>query len=407
MKTKLLIAVLLIMTMFTLVAQDVIVKKSGEVLNVYNVEVASKYIFYTTEQSSDDIKKLAKEDVFSVKIGDSEMQMVSEIAKEAPQITKQAESEDGQIERKVADNNAELIARYNKRYGGITDKEPIDKMEKDGCAILGVTKESVLSNEDIEVELRMVEERLGKLEWIGNEYCMCYLFKVFINNKTERTIYVDLGNTFKIYNSGNTKVYFDGSQVSQNQGGGSGASINLGAVTSALGVGGITGTLASGIGIGGGTQSSASKTYGSQRILAIPPKGKVCLPPNYEIDGKNIKEIYDNIDIRYPSKIMGVMKKYAITDIDEKETLWKNHYVVKYSTDLSFKTYSIIKFSLYLKQLIGSSRRMGWNYKKMCEQIIDFDEYTLIGAFLMDEKIQDILDVKLYQKVGLSKPVFY
>ncbi len=379
-------------------AQDVIVKKSGEVLNVYNVEVAAKYIFYTTEQSTEDIKRILKEDVFSVKIGNGEMQMVAETVKEEPKKRELVENSvitnEGLIERKVADNNAELIARYNKRHDGYIDKKPTNKVVKDGFAILGVTKESVLSNEDIEIELRMIKNKFGEYEWFGYDKGghSCLYYNIFIINKTDRTIYVDLGNTFRIYNSGNVKVYYDGSQVSKNSGGGSGASLNLGAVTGALGIGGVVGGLAGGVNVGGGTQSSASKTYGSQRVLAVPPMGKISLPPTYEIDGKKIKEIYDNILIRYPQEYKGIIKKYAITYFTEEETLWKNQFMITYSLDSVFKNYSMIKFGLYLSQIIGGSNV--WNYKKIGEKIQDFDEYTLIGNMNMDKKIQNVLDFK-------------
>ncbi len=347
MKTILLIAILLVMNIFTSLAQDVIVKKSGEVLNVYNVDVASKYIFYTTEQASDDIKRIHKEEVFSVKIGDSEMQMIGEVVKEKKQLqentVKSDEKIEGLVERKVNNNNAELIARYNKRHDGFTDKKPTDKVEEHGWAILGITKESVLSNEDIEVELRIIKDKYGDYYGFGGAiYGYCSFFNVFIWNKTNRTVYVDLGNTFKIYNSGNTKAYYDG----------------------------------------------------SQRILAIPPLGKVCLPPHYEIDGKKIIKFYDNIEICYPQKTKGVMKKFAVTDFTENETLWKNQFMITYSTDLSFKTYSILKFSLYLRQLIGGRIAKSWDYKKCTQKIHLFDEYTLIGPFCMHKKIQDVLDVK-------------
>ena len=143
-------------------AQDVIVRKNGEVLNVYNVEIASKYVFYTVDKSGNVLKKIDKGDVFSVKIGNGEMRMIGENTKAEPNkqetVDHSAPIQEGLIERKVAGNNAELIARYNKRHEGYTDKKPTDKVVKDGYAILGVTKESVLSNEDIEVELRMKNE---------------------------------------------------------------------------------------------------------------------------------------------------------------------------------------------------------------------------------------------------------
>ncbi len=385
-------------------AQDLIVKKNGEVLNVYNVEIAAKYIFYTTEQSTENIKRILKEDVFSVKIGNGEMQMVAETVKEEPKKRELAENSaktnEGLIERKVADNNAELIARYNKRHDGYTDKKPTNKVAKDGYAILGVTKESVLANEDIEIEIRIRELPYNVYVINGDWRIVGGMFYVRLINKTNKVVYVDLGNTFKIYNSGNTKVYYDGSSVSQSTGNGSGASLGLGAVTGSLGIGGIVGTLASGVNVGGGTQSSASKTYGSQRVLAIPPMGKVSLPPYYEIENKkaynyslgkktNILELYDNIWIAYPEKYKGIMRKYKVTDFTEEKTFWKNQFMITYSFDSSFKIYSVMKFCLYLRQIIGKHR-----YYNDIKKLHNFDDYTLIGYIGLDKKCEIFLDVK-------------
>ena len=399
MRKVVLILVLMLSVMLTY-AQDVIVKKSGEVLNVYNVEIASKYVFYTVDQAGEDIKRINKEEVFSVKVGDGEMRMIGENAKAESKkqetVDNSAPTNEGLIERKVADNNAELIARYNKRHDGFTDREPTDKVAKEGYAILGVTKESVLSNEDIEVEfVCFTEEEYKrnyepKISYMDNGW-----YYIYIKNKTNNTLYIDLGNTFRIKNSGKVKVYYDGSSVTQSSGSASGASLGLGAVTGALGIGGIVGTLASGVSVGSGTQNSVSKTYGSQRVLAVPPLGKVNLPPFYHkgfggIGDKKMLTVYDSFSIIYPEKYKGIMKKNAVTDFTEEETLWKNQFMITYSLDQSFKNYSNVKFSLYLRQLIGNRRFI--KIKDMYKKIKDFDEYTLISTFSFNKKINTIID---------------
>ena len=51
-------------------AQDIIVKKDGTILNVYNLEESDNFYFYTLESSEDAaIQKINKNDVFSVKKG--------------------------------------------------------------------------------------------------------------------------------------------------------------------------------------------------------------------------------------------------------------------------------------------------------------------------------------------------
>ena len=65
--------ILLFLTVFLLTlsyanAQDIIVKKDGTILNVYNLEESDNFYFYTMEPSEDAaIQKINKNHVFSAK----------------------------------------------------------------------------------------------------------------------------------------------------------------------------------------------------------------------------------------------------------------------------------------------------------------------------------------------------
>ena len=67
-------------------------------------------------------------------------------------------------------------------------------------------------------------------------------------------------------------AFFYNRQISVTSGDASGASLGLGSVAGALGVGGVLGTIAGGVSVGGSTSSSVSTSYAQQRILAIPPQ---------------------------------------------------------------------------------------------------------------------------------------
>ena len=71
-------------------------------------------------------------------------------------------------------------------------------------------------------------------------------FCVTIKNKTNKTIYIDLGNTF-FSRGGEAQPYYIPGETHQYKGGTTGASVNMGAVAGALGVGGALGTLANGV----------------------------------------------------------------------------------------------------------------------------------------------------------------
>ena len=101
-----------------------------------------------------------------------------------------------------------------------------------------------------------------------------------MKNKTSRILYVDLGTTFFI-RLGETICFYTPSSTTTSHGKSGGAGVNLGAVTGALGIGGVAGNLANGVNVGGGTTSSTTSTTYSQRIVAVPPMSSIELTPQY------------------------------------------------------------------------------------------------------------------------------
>lgn len=68
MKRMLLLLTTILLAFSYANAQDIIVKRDGTILNVYNLEESDNYYFYTLESSEDAaIQKINKNDVFSVK----------------------------------------------------------------------------------------------------------------------------------------------------------------------------------------------------------------------------------------------------------------------------------------------------------------------------------------------------
>lgn len=78
---KQLMTLLLLLVASVAMAQDIIVKKDGSILNVYNLEESATSYFYTLEPSSEaSVLKINKDDVFSVKKKDGEAQVVNPAA---------------------------------------------------------------------------------------------------------------------------------------------------------------------------------------------------------------------------------------------------------------------------------------------------------------------------------------
>ncbi len=391
---RLLLTIFLLFVGHALQAQDLIVKKSGEVLTVYNIDIADKWVYYTADASTDgDLKRISKEEVFSVKIGSGEMQMIGTAQAAQPAAPKAEEPQNEVataaptiVERKTADNNAAMITHFNRtEITGIQKKEPNDKKVQSGYAVVKAGRASVLSNEDIEVSMEMVrDERLW--EWVVG-------YRIHLKNKTNRMIYVDLANTFRIMNNGASKVYYDGSQVTETKGGSTGGAVNLGAIAGGVGVGGAIGTIASGINVGGARQNSTSQTFGTQRIITIPPMGKVELPPHYRADRKEVVEEYDSFRFDLPEGAFTLHCRH-IYNFDEETSPWRNHFVVTYSHEADFKTYANLKFSLYAAQLIGTNVGEFANYALLVDRLIGYEAGSVISHIQVRKEIDEVKDVK-------------
>ena len=261
---------------------DVIVTKNGETLNVYNIEVASNCVFYTEEPSTDSpIHKIVREKVFGVKIGDGEMQPLED-GKQSEMKAHRPETSGPQfIEPVAADDNDEIIESYNGFELEHKGKKPKpDKNAHEFISIWEIEPSSIMSDQNVEIGFEPIVNKDGVYQ----------AYNLFVKNKTNSPIYVDLATSYRILNGDFAEPYFTNSIYSQSSGSHAGGSVNLGAVAGAAGIGGALGTLASGINVGGGNSSSSSISTQEQRILTIPPHSSITMPGRKVTNGKKILE---------------------------------------------------------------------------------------------------------------------
>ncbi len=326
-------------------AQDIIVLRDGttilsKVLKIGTTEVEYKKFsnlegpLYTVE----------KHTILAINFENGEKETFSD----TPAPAAKAAEPEGPQEVKVpaADNNTLLIANYNEIL------EPLEKEDKDKEAKVilcqyGVTHSSVLANKEIEVSVSPLTHRRFA----------CCSHTINIKNNTDKIIYVDLGNTFRVNNTGDSYAYFDTSkQTTVSKGGSSGLAMNAGAIAGAFGVGGVAGTLASGLTVGGGKQTTTSTTYTNQRVIAIGPHGTKALSTHTEIEPLSYKreplshgEMFFGVaNIPSGTLNMGESKQYT-----EENTPWKTTYSITYSTHESFATYTSFSFSIFLAKATG------------------------------------------------------
>lgn len=122
---------------------------------------------------------------------------------------------------------------------------------------------------------------------------------VVVENLTDRTMVVDQTKSFFIAPSGNSVSYYDPNirttSVADLKSGTSGASVNLGAIAGAFGVGGTLGKIANGINVSGSNTTGQTITNTQYTVdqprFSIAPHGKTALSKAYPIDGIGTKAL--------------------------------------------------------------------------------------------------------------------
>lgn len=376
---------------------DVIVLKDATNLTAYNVERAGNWILYTVDKSADSpLQRVAADKVFGIKSDTGELQTIDQRFGSNPgastaEASGHKEKGPEQVETVADSDNDARLALYNsptlslKKPKSEKDKE---KLCSDFLTVWGVTSGSVLSDANLQIDFVMTMPGGASRKAIPQ-------YKVKVTNKTARPVYIDLANSFKFNADGSAEPYFTNSVYSEGGSSGRGASLNLGAVAGALGVGGAIGSLANGVNIGGGSSKTASVSTAEQRILMIPPKGSIFMPPMKYVDGSTMREDYESLYIRtFPlggaltsdgdMRRADANKGYAhmvdqpggidnpgltrdvikaplghIRDFSESETPKQLRRIITYSTSADFATYTCMEYTLYVRGVMGSNIR--WN----------------------------------------------
>lgn len=271
---------------------DVIVLADGSTLKVYNLQVAPQWVFYTDSDAEDaPIKKLAIGDVFAYKIGENPMTNVNSSAPQSTPAEEHKVSDSKgpkQLDPVPASDNQFLIAKYNDRpdliYKG--KKPEPNKFTNYFLSIWGIEDGSVLSDANVEIGFdKVYSDNDNKGRVIG--------MRIKITNKTASPIYLDLAACYKIMNGNHAMPYFTNSSYSVGSGTTQGASLNLGSVAAAFGIGGFAGTIAGGVNVGGANSKATEITTVEQQIISIPAYASVFLPGFKVSNGKEIVECYE------------------------------------------------------------------------------------------------------------------
>lgn len=328
---------------------DVIVTKDGKTLNVYNIDRGEKYITYTLEDSDNaTLHRIAVGECFAVKIGDNPLQNVDvQATTTEPKSSRASEDDDNgngprYVEAVPDADNAMMIADINSRNIYNTKKKPQPgKLTNNFLALVGITDDSVLSDENVTVTFEPVDYY----------DCTSVNYKVIVRNKTNKPIYIDLNSCFRVKFDGTSESWKNNLNVTRSQGSESGASMNLGAVAGALGVGGVLGTLAGGANVGGGSNSGTSVTEYEDVILIIPPKASIVMPQrviaNEEGDRivKNYEEIWPSWSRERDNHGVAI---WDFTEATDNEKDYATSRIISYSTRPDFSEYTLLRVTFFI-----------------------------------------------------------
>ena len=336
-------------------AQDMIVKKDGTVIQAKVMKVGTSEVDYKKWSNQNGPQySIAVADILAINYQNGEKETFDNVSAQ-PEASKPAAQPTGMTQVTVETLSAEAkaandaaIEKYNQIYDTDVNKVKKNGNAKEAFMRLGVTEGSVLENEDIAISIAT-----GYMD-----------IKFMIQNKTNSTLYLDLGNTFYV-SMGQSFGYYVPTSTTTTNSSSSGVGINAGAIAGAMGLGGVAGKLAGGINFGGGSTNGTAVTTFSQRVVAIAPGSTYNLDPQY-IFGKEMRSISPGFFCS-PNGLMGIlcykavfsdenggrMLNYDLYSYSEQSSPLQLSFVTSYSKNEDFASSSSLRCGLYLMEMYG------------------------------------------------------
>ena len=389
MKHYALLVVFLILASFAS-AQDVIVKKDGSTILSKVLKVGETEVEY---------KKFKNQQGPTYTISVSNIQSINSESGDIDTFSSPDNAKDNNNETEAkeayvpAPLTSETIAKNKSDIEEINSGTVNYIGKKNGkeawkwILVLGVSPTSVIEDNNIKVSFEMIKKvtpsnLVGKIMTDKTFYEPVTDFcsytsldkKAFclisdIENKTDRTIYIDLANCFSILDNEAEAFYVPtATQVTNSSS--SGASVNVGAVAGALGVGGAIGTLARGVNVGGGSTSTTSNITYSQRVLSVPPKSKIELEAKFiGLGDRFAKNSWNYVNIFYkyfPSDMFVLNKKNQkelkeiilgeAIDFSEEKMSYPVSMSYSYSFSEDISNPQSVRIDLGVKRILGGGK---------------------------------------------------
>lgn len=286
------------------------------------------------------------------------------------------------LESVAAPGNAARIEAINK--ASVTGKKQPKNKIRGGYVYTfwGVTPNSVLEDQNVilSFEKAIVPHY--------NNFSLGHGYFPRIENKTDKSIYVDLANSFYIDGKGVSHPLFDTTAYTTTNSSSTGAGVNMGGIAGALGIGGAIGKIAGGIGVSSTSGTGTSVTEQQQPVVVVPAHSASQFAITRYVLGNNVIDAplimtymmdrpYDTWsgDGYWEKQYKEILKDYADfsnstisgEELDLQENAFvkftpenspkKIKFIFTYSTTPDFAEYYTIESDLYLKNIFGAGGR--------------------------------------------------
>lgn len=342
-------------------AQDLIVKKDGSVIQAKVTKIGTSEVEYKKWSNQNGPQySIAVADILAINYQNGEKETFENVGANltANETPSNNDAKVNPIEEKpvASTDNAELIAKYNNQVVQSRMYKAKEKQAKCLLPIYGLTSNSIISDENLCISIQNVCPDFDRKKPQAGGGVQGYVIK--LTNKTNSNIYIDLANTFKIDDRGNSTPYYSNKTYTVSSSSSSGGSVNVGAVANTLGIGGAVGTLANGVNVGGGSTSGTTVSQTEERIIIIPPQGTASLPLEKVAQKKTIIELPEVFVASIIPSINVNLNEYKDICTEQNSTsIYKR--IITYSTCPDFKSYKRLNIGFFLKGVLGCKSSVG------------------------------------------------
>ena len=234
-------------------------------------------------------------------------------------------------------NNQKVIRRYNRCHYRLTPAQTLlshSGKSKDFTAIFGVKTNSLMSNDDVEINFLK--------KWVDNPIYNDKEDRVYfveIKNKTSDTIFIDRSRCFRMDSDGSRYCYYDSLK-----------------------------------------RQDANST---KKMIAIPPHGKRNLTDYRWV--KHEEGNYVEI-VEYPEEFLwnlnaagmyeGFVNYDEVKYFTEENSPYHRTFLIAYSKQPDFSTYSLATINFYIREIIG------WRYSEVIrDDIKEISRTRLTGEY--------------------------